>query len=90
MVLNDYKRKSIKFFIKKFNAENHDNSGIIVINDVYNYHINSLRLDGDQVIIRRIIGGTMFITGIISIDSIISMYYPDENHNIISIDNLEF
>ena len=90
MVLNDYKRKSIKFFIKKFNAENNDNSGIIVINDVYNYHINSLRLDGDQVIIRRIIGDTMFITGIISIDSIISMYYPDENHNIISIDNLEF
>ena len=90
MVLNDYKRKSIKLFIKKFNAETHDNSGIIVINNVYSYHINSLRLDGDQVIIRRIIGDTMFITGIISIDSIISMYYPDENHNIISIDNLEF
>ena len=90
MVLNDYKSKVIKLFIKKFNAENDDDLGVIVINDVYNYRINSLRLDGDQIVIRRIVGGTLFITGIISIDSINSMYYPDKHHNIISIDNLEF
>ena len=92
MVFKDYKTKAVEALINSFNAE-HENDkygGTIHINNVYHCNTNSVEIDSGLVCTIRYIGNRFIITGGISVEDINSMYYIDDMHNIVSLENMEF
>lgn len=92
MVFKDYKIKAVEALINSFNAEhvNDKDGGTIYINNVYHCNTNSVEIDSGIVCTVRYIGNRVIITGGISVEDINSMYYIDDMHNIVSLENMEF
>ena len=92
MVFKDYKIKAVKALINSFNAE-HENDkygGTIHINNVYHCNTNSVEIDSGLVYTKRYIDNRVIITGGIAVEDINSMYYVDDMHNIVSLENMEY
>lgn len=82
--------KEIIIFIRKYNAEYKTESKRITINGLHHFHIDRLGINGNNLLLKRYIAGTLFITGYIDIDEIQFMYFCDDNNKIVKFDNLEF
>lgn len=92
MVFKDYKTQAVEALINSFNTEHKMNKdgGTIHINNVYHCNTNSIEISSGIVCTIRYIGNRVIITGGISVEDINSMYYVDDMHNIVSLENMEF
>ena len=82
--------KEIIIFIRKYNVEYKTESKRITINGLHLFHIDRLGINGKNLLLKRYIAGTLFITGCIDIDEIQVMYFFDDDNKIVKFDNLEF
>ena len=82
--------KEIIIFIRKYNVEYKTESKRITINGLHHFHIDKLGINGNQLLLKRYIAGTLFITGYIDIDEIQVMCFFDYDNKIVTFDNLEF
>lgn len=89
MNCNELKRKGVEHFINRFNTDN-KNECDIVINNVTFFSAKNVEISNACILISSCVYGYKPITGCIAIDDINTMYYMDNDLNIVSLNNIEF
>ena len=81
-------KKTVRILVRKYNSKDKAEFKNITINGIHLFNIDKLGVNGKQLLLKRYVGGTLFITGCIDIEDIHTILF--DNNKIVTFDNLEF
>ena len=81
-------KKTIIILVRKYNSKDKAEFKNITINGIHLFNIDKLGVNGKKLLLKRYIGGTLFITGYIDIEDIHIILF--DNNKSVALDNLEF